>query len=944
MADDTTARAAQPGGLSEPTGEEPGGLESAARVMAAGVMWAAGEGLPLEWVPALTRAGLRLELPGPGGGAALGMELDGTEGGRLWSVRAASAPVSKRRVSVVTAAVAANIGLTDLPVVGRVLPADFGKVNGLALAARNAATPQEWTGGWRKLQSLLDQGGTAAPGPALDSAPLAQARAAVGIEIVPAGTKVALWAPLGGTKKPPSGRGVGSGEGVTATAWVALDKAAGPLQLHRVGVRYHGGTAPGLAVLLDASLKAGGLVFDTVGLGVAVAWKPGHSPEVSGTLDGLGMSYRAGALEVAGALARDPEPGKGVRLLVAGELAVETKALSFTASGMYAELSGGAVSVFVIAKLTGLQVPLGPVVLTGLVGGFGYNSRMALPASPQEVPQHPLLSGSLPVSGRPLDTLRALEKWIRPEQGVLWIAAGTTFQVFKIVDAVAVVAVQVAPGDVTIAVLASASTRFPQTGHAYASLALGLEAVYRTSTGEIRVEGALDPARSYLLDPSCHLQGGFALCVWTKAGHHQGDFVVSLGGYHPAYRKPEHYPAVQRLGLHWSAGPVTLTGECYAAVTPSMVMVGGRLEASATVAGVRAWLEAYLDAVVQWEPFAFDVRLGVSVGAEFWFFGTHRVQLGATLHVWGPPTAGTVTVHLPLVPDITVRFGDGHATRPPVLSWPDFHDRVLAGRVPQVQVVSGLLPQPGEQTKAAAGAGLLAPGRARAGVGKADERELWVSLDGFTAEVSTPLPCSGVQVVKSSTATVTLPDSDEGRRVSARPMDRDGMVLPCTVRVTNTGSGTVVDASGWMASAVHGSVPASAFGPLLHGGKPSPGGGNELVPAVTGVSLTFPAHEPVTDLLGPYDKTVLDSEHGRSGEVPLPKGPVGPPARPGARDTVHAGLATTQEARHQLVDALRAWLPAASGGIARPGRLDEDLTAFTDRLWSVTAAEPLLLD
>ena len=57
---------------------------------------------------------------------------------------------------------------------------------------------------------------------------------------------------------------------------------------------------------------------------------------------------------------------------------------------------------------------------------------------------------------------------------------------------------------------------------------------------------------SYVLAPDCRLTGGFALCFWFKPHPRAGDFVVSLGGYHPAFNAPPHYPAVPRLGVAWS--------------------------------------------------------------------------------------------------------------------------------------------------------------------------------------------------------------------------------------------------------------------------------------------------------------------------------------------------------------------------------------------------------
>ena len=48
-------------------------------------------------------------------------------------------------------------------------------------------------------------------------------------------------------------------------------------------------------------------------------------------------------------------------------------------------------------------------------------------------------------------------------------------------------------------------------------------------------------------DKNCRLTGGFALVSWFN----RGEFLLSLGGYHPKFKAPSYYPTVQRLGLNW---------------------------------------------------------------------------------------------------------------------------------------------------------------------------------------------------------------------------------------------------------------------------------------------------------------------------------------------------------------------------------------------------------
>ena len=65
-------------------------------------------------------------------------------------------------------------------------------------------------------------------------------------------------------------------------------------------------------------------------------------------------------------------------------------------------------------------------------------------------------------------------------------------------------------------------------------LELTLEARLAPSEGLLAIEGRLTE-RSYVLHPRAKVRGGFAFYVWFD-----GDFVLSIGGYHPRFVKPAH--------------------------------------------------------------------------------------------------------------------------------------------------------------------------------------------------------------------------------------------------------------------------------------------------------------------------------------------------------------------------------------------------------------------
>ncbi len=63
-----------------------------------------------------------------------------------------------------------------------------------------------------------------------------------------------------------------------------------------------------------------------------------------------------------------------------------------------------------------------------------------------------------------------------------------------------------------------------------------LLATYDPAEGVLGVQAQLTQ-NSFVLSKNCRLTGGFAFYSWFS-GAHAGDFVVSLGGYHPNFSKP----------------------------------------------------------------------------------------------------------------------------------------------------------------------------------------------------------------------------------------------------------------------------------------------------------------------------------------------------------------------------------------------------------------------
>lgn len=843
------------------------------------------------------------------------------------------------RVTVLVVQLDVGSVLAALPVVGAQIPSTVADVPRLVAMAL-AGAPVRDRPAQAALAALLGNAGADLPPM---PAQVWVSSFCVGAIVEMGGTKRLVVVPgkaaRGDTPSVVTTAAVGEGPGLAV--WYELDKALGPVRLSRVGVAYGERT---VWLLLDGVLTVGGITLEVMGLGVGVGTDPPY--RVRGALDGLGIAYHEGPVEIVGAVLRQSPP-ENYDLLLVGGLVVSTTQISIAAVGAYAHRKDGMISVFVFGEIDGLRVGEPPVQVQGLAGGFGYNSTVIVP-SVERVAEFPMVAGltnpdMFPVDKGPVEVLDALIEVIRPAPGEIWLAAGVHARCFEFIDVRVLLILQVGE-DFALTILGLASASFPKTedagGPTYARVTLQVRASYRASTGELAVLGQLT-RDSYLLDPQCHLEGGFALCTWVPPSPYQGDFVVSVGGYHPAYHKPEHYPVVPRIGFQWAlGGDLSIRGECYAALTPAAFMLGAKLDVDFHASVVHAWLHAELNALIQWEPFFFEVDIGVRAGAELHILFSPRVELGVDLRVWGPPTGGIATFHLPIVGDVSVRFGQPKPADPRRLEWEEFHERVLTGQPVEVLATAGVLPEPPPPSAMVAGAG-----------GDQLTVKPWlVSAAGFSFISQAPTPVSTVELMTpDGSHPVTLPDREP---FSIRPMGTSPVTATHTVQLSKVpaepgaGREVVVDLVGgedpWAVLPVYQDVPLSLWGANLDSPSSRPATDQELLGGqVIGVKLRVPGpREGPTP--GPISEKVLNVDPIPLSPPPVyvlsaePEGPA--PGRPGTvRAAIVDGLAGTAPARVALDTALRGLGVAPLESLAGP------LTDDAERVWSYLPHDPMIV-
>lgn len=506
---------------------------------------------------------------------------------------------------------------------------------------------------------------------------------------------------------PHSGAQAVSDDGVQ---WLMIQKSFGPVHFERVGIAYRDNTITGL---LDAALSTGGLTIDLDGLSVT---SPLTKFAPTFALRGLGIDYRNGSLEIGGAfLKRTMHEGGSTYTSFAGLATLRTPQVSLSAIGSYA-LQNGHPSLFIYAVL---DYPFGGLsffYVTGLAAGFGYNRALTIPTI-EHVASFPLVQQALSqeqngdqVQALPTDQqqqqalltarLEALEGYIPRAVGEHFLAIGLRFTSFKTITSFALLTVKFGKA-LEFDLLGLSTLKVPEVAEAQ----LALQATFHPDGGVLGVRAQLT-STSYLLSHACHLTGGFAFYSWFKdqppVGNttiRGGDFVLTLGGYHPTYDPPAHYPRVPRLGFNWQVNEsLQLKGDAYYAMTPHALMAGGHLEATWHKDQLKAWFTAGADFLMSWQPYHYDARLYVDLGASYTFdlFGSHTISmdLGADLHLWGPEFSGEATIHWWII-SFTVSFGSGASTGLAPIQWPDFKVAFLpeANQMCGIAVQQGLLRQ-----------------------------------------------------------------------------------------------------------------------------------------------------------------------------------------------------------------------------------------------------------
>ncbi|RYD68129.1 MAG: hypothetical protein EOP58_01405 [Sphingomonadales bacterium] len=456
--------------------------------------------------------------------------------------------------------------------------------------------------------------------------------------------------------------------GDSAYKWININKQIGIFQFDRIGAGYIDNR---LSLALDAGVTLGPISFSMIGLSVGSPLDK-FAPVFG--LNGLGLSFSKPPIRIAGGFLKVKEPS-GTSYY--GQVVVQVSKIGFSALGGWSPDADPA-SFFLYANV---NIPLGGppyLQLKAIAGGIGINRTLILPTI-EQLPGYILLPNNAPpAAGSPVSTVQTvlpqLEKYFVNQPGEYWVAAGIAFSSFEMIEAFALVTVSFGV-EFQLGILGSCAMSIPTQGITpVAYIEADLVASFAPSSGLLAFEGVLSP-QSYVFGGFIKIQGGFALCLWFS-GENAGDFVVTVGGYYPSFDKPANYPTVPRIKIGFALGPVSVSGSAYFALTPAMLMAGISMNAVFDAGPIRAWFDASIDLLFAWSPFAYKadsyVTIGISLDLGLFTLSLHA---GADLYIWGPEFGGKADVDLDVV-SFSFTFGSP-ASAPQPVGWSGFQQSFL---------------------------------------------------------------------------------------------------------------------------------------------------------------------------------------------------------------------------------------------------------------------------
>jgi hypothetical protein len=435
------------------------------------------------------------------------------------------------------------------------------------------------------------------------------------------------------------GRGIYFEGGTKLSVTVAINKSIGPFRLYKIGVAVDF-TQNSLTGMVTADAQLGPLYAFVDGLGLTVRLVPNDHGALGKHDLAFGLQLPTGY-----AIALDASGIKGGGFLAIrdteyrGALALRFQTFGFSAFAILnTQLPGGQRGFSFVASIFGeFTVPLGyGFFLTGLGGLIGINRttstqglRDALYAGNLDTvlfPADPIANAETI-----LDTLAAIFP-ARDGQYVFGPIARISFSQPPLITGKLGVVIELGR-EVRIFILGGLSSELPTQDAPLVSLRLSFFGEIDIAAQTISFDATLTNSRvlTYAVSGDIAVRSGWAPRI---------EHVISFGGLHPQYPRPANLPDLRRLAINFGTDNPRITLTAYQALTLNSLQFGARGELYAKgpkimfVGRLAAEGTAYFDALIYFNPFAFDAALGGSI--SLLVDGDVIMGLGFDLRLTGP--------------------------------------------------------------------------------------------------------------------------------------------------------------------------------------------------------------------------------------------------------------------------------------------------------------------
>jgi hypothetical protein len=384
--------------------------------------------------------------------------------------------------------------------------------------------------------------------------------------------------------------------------------------------------------------------------------------------NGVGLAVNAGVVTGGGFLYFDPQAGEyagALELEFADFLAL--KAIGLITTRMPDGTPGFSLLLVITAEFPGgLQLGYG-FKLIGVGGLIGVNRGMRLEAIMEGVRTGAIESVMFPhdvVANAPR-ILSDLKAFFPPQDGIFLIGpmAKLGWGTPTLVSASLGVIIEI-PGN--IAILGVLKVALPTEDEAILLLQVNFAGAIEFDKKRIYFFAALFDSRVLTIT----IEGELGLLV---AYGEQPDFVLSVGGFHPAFKPPPlPFPVPKRISLNLLNTDVAhVSVDGYFAVTSNTAQFGAHAQLFFGFSAISVEAHLGFDALFQFSPFKFVIA--ISAGASVKVFGVGLFSVDLDLTLSGPTpweakgTASISILFFSIDVDFDVTWGEERdTTLPPV--------------------------------------------------------------------------------------------------------------------------------------------------------------------------------------------------------------------------------------------------------------------------------------